>query len=533
MMLNIKYCPQRYDDDTFNGLLDDLIDYNAKENKKRYKKIPEFHLDLINEMEIDDESDEKINKKINKAYEKFPWHFEVKRLYFFSQINLGNELDFYDFFKEEIECFESGAEYSRVISDIEFTSMISLIGEYYEEVNEKEKLKNLYKEIEKTQYPEFYLQLALLILNKSQLNYATIFDPSNEDIIGSWLQDEVENEIYAEIHFEPRNSNFYKLLNTGLGYLDIKDIEQFDHLENKEDVKNDILWLLKQGLTRAYLSNSNKQLDFINLGLYLTSSYEISELYDYFIELFHTMTENISDLVFGDFTHTIVLPAFLKIFKQLDENDFDFLRSDYAEAWFIKSNFLDALGLLCAQNGEDHYTRSLFKNLFIDWEKAGDHEMIGWLFCAIENRKVEGFDNEINNAFDKGFIDIKVHGAKEDWLNNIDLFSLDIEDLTKFSHMIDHCQKSFLEEKEIGFEEALENFILPYRVPELDEESGFFHDLNKSSNDDSFNFEDDNDNIRSLWDMPSLPYKRDEPKVGRNDACPCGSGKKYKKCCGE
>ena len=22
------------------------------------------------------------------------------------------------------------------------------------------------------------------------------------------------------------------------------------------------------------------------------------------------------------------------------------------------------------------------------------------------------------------------------------------------------------------------------------------------------------------------------PKVGRNDPCPCGSGKKYKKCCG-
>ncbi|WP_313168918.1 UPF0149 family protein [Massilia oculi] len=25
---------------------------------------------------------------------------------------------------------------------------------------------------------------------------------------------------------------------------------------------------------------------------------------------------------------------------------------------------------------------------------------------------------------------------------------------------------------------------------------------------------------------------REEPKVGRNDDCPCGSGKKYKKCCG-
>ncbi|MBR4654464.1 MAG: YchJ family protein [Kiritimatiellae bacterium] len=28
------------------------------------------------------------------------------------------------------------------------------------------------------------------------------------------------------------------------------------------------------------------------------------------------------------------------------------------------------------------------------------------------------------------------------------------------------------------------------------------------------------------------PYRREEPKIGRNDPCPCGSGKKYKKCCG-
>jgi preprotein translocase subunit SecA len=28
------------------------------------------------------------------------------------------------------------------------------------------------------------------------------------------------------------------------------------------------------------------------------------------------------------------------------------------------------------------------------------------------------------------------------------------------------------------------------------------------------------------------PIRRDTPKVGRNDPCPCGSGKKYKKCCG-
>lgn len=28
------------------------------------------------------------------------------------------------------------------------------------------------------------------------------------------------------------------------------------------------------------------------------------------------------------------------------------------------------------------------------------------------------------------------------------------------------------------------------------------------------------------------PIRRNQPKVGRNEPCPCGSGKKYKKCCG-
>ena len=36
--------------------------------------------------------------------------------------------------------------------------------------------------------------------------------------------------------------------------------------------------------------------------------------------------------------------------------------------------------------------------------------------------------------------------------------------------------------------------------------------------------------------LPPVPrpatVKREEPKVGRNDPCPCGSGKKYKKCHG-
>ncbi|MFR3635689.1 MAG: SEC-C metal-binding domain-containing protein, partial [Sutterella sp.] len=32
---------------------------------------------------------------------------------------------------------------------------------------------------------------------------------------------------------------------------------------------------------------------------------------------------------------------------------------------------------------------------------------------------------------------------------------------------------------------------------------------------------------------PNVPVRNESPKIGRNDPCPCGSGKKYKQCCGK
>jgi preprotein translocase subunit SecA len=53
--------------------------------------------------------------------------------------------------------------------------------------------------------------------------------------------------------------------------------------------------------------------------------------------------------------------------------------------------------------------------------------------------------------------------------------------------------------------------------------------------------EGENEAGESAEGQPSVPRApqppvaqvvRDEPKVGRNEPCPCGSGKKYKQCCG-
>lgn len=42
-----------------------------------------------------------------------------------------------------------------------------------------------------------------------------------------------------------------------------------------------------------------------------------------------------------------------------------------------------------------------------------------------------------------------------------------------------------------------------------------------------------NNNENSFEDATIQVPIKNYPKIGRNDSCPCGSGKKYKKCCGK
>jgi Flp pilus assembly protein TadD len=70
----------------------------------------------------------------------------------------------------------------------------------------------------------------------------------------------------------------------------------------------------------------------------------------------------------------------------------------------------------------------------------------------------------------------------------------------------------------------------------------FFDEAMRTNNPEKMMHERDRQlnklNARLGWDDEEPedekpePVRRSAPKVGRNDPCPCGSGKKYKKCCG-
>lgn len=46
-----------------------------------------------------------------------------------------------------------------------------------------------------------------------------------------------------------------------------------------------------------------------------------------------------------------------------------------------------------------------------------------------------------------------------------------------------------------------------------------------------FQHEIDHMNGKTIFDRKRRPIHRNGPKIGRNQSCPCGSNKKYKKCC--
>ncbi len=47
------------------------------------------------------------------------------------------------------------------------------------------------------------------------------------------------------------------------------------------------------------------------------------------------------------------------------------------------------------------------------------------------------------------------------------------------------------------------------------------------------NVPDEKMRVDLLMELAKLEKELKPKKVGRNDPCPCGSGKKYKKCCGK
>lgn len=83
------------------------------------------------------------------------------------------------------------------------------------------------------------------------------------------------------------------------------------------------------------------------------------------------------------------------------------------------------------------------------------------------------------------------------------------------------------------YEESMSNLASALVNSKIDEKKKELNNVvdKMIENEDAYN------NLHTKLEQVNMmipkPYKRKGPKIGRNDLCPCGSGKKYKQCCGK
>lgn len=136
----------------------------------------------------------------------------------------------------------------------------------------------------------------------------------------------------------------------------------------------------------------------------------------------------------------------------------------------------------------------------------------GWIEDSI-NGNLETVSKELRKPIRKFHIDPMPENIYElysgDYLKRQD--NSDYEKDSEIEDKLNDPHQMYLAETML---EAISEVFKSKTGQEEDNEAGYYDD-------DEYDWE------------PQLPVKRDEPKVGRNDPCPCGSGKKYKKCHGK
>ncbi|MBK8701153.1 MAG: DUF1186 domain-containing protein [Saprospiraceae bacterium] len=513
-MLNIRFSPLIYTDAIEEVLNSADLKVNDPILAAKLAEVPHFHYENI----LAKENPKQFNKVLEKASHLFP------DFIWFRQLNGGDMVDqfkpevFYKIYGEEMACIEDDFLLSYLMNDEDMEDLIGFVSSFYLENGMTEKLTSLYQKLEDTSFGMAKFEVAMALLDDDNA-----YDPFLEEIDGvsyRWLMECLENPIFNDVDNRPLNDIMYTFLNANMGSTIFSKAQEIDKISfSEKDIESDVKWLLKQGLYRAMRSDFIINLDFFIFAFYLTAVFKLRSLYPFFVERFVCVKDETRYHLCGDFANEILSPAFQTLFDdELPQNLYAALKSGDDELWFSKSVILNGLGSLVKQRGSEHASHHFLKSLFESYINDEDEEMINWCFNPIEEYGIAGFEEEFERAYEAGFIHEELFGSKEDILDSLG-YRNPIPLLPTFSSLIEYSVDSFMDEaQEYDPHKRAKSFMKPFL---------------------EHAFEDDENNGDAAYSTPIIPMfgntpiVNSEPKIGRNDPCPCGSGKKYKKCCGK
>ncbi|NLI93451.1 MAG: DUF1186 domain-containing protein [Peptococcaceae bacterium] len=280
-------------------------------------------------------------------------------------------------------------------------------------------------------------------------------------------------------------------------------------IDHRDEVIPDLLAVLENTCENAEVLAEDEDYFAHIYAMFLLAQFREPKAYPLIYRLLHNSSETLEHLL-GDFlceglpqVLASVCDGNIEPLQQIIENPqmYEYVRSSALSslvilvAWELKSREEIAA-----------YFLSLFQG------KLEREYSYVWSALAIESCHLYPFEmtDEIKRAYEDELID-------------------------PFIISYDDIQETLDSGKEAAINDLYQNKNNTYRlidntVEELENWACFsgmdedFPEMRKSF-DEKWHFEEPRTEIQ-------VPYRK-EIKVGRNDPCPCGSGKKYKKCCGQ
>ena len=214
------------------------------------------------------------------------------------------------------------------------------------------------------------------------------------------------------------------------------------------------------------------------------------------------------------------------IYEGLISNDNKSLKKDLKD--FINKDTRE----LCEYFGFDYYLE--VKNNFIFRSRQNHEDIINALYEFIGNRPVKvikAYNDQIKKYFDMDLEETKKNAML--FGKNKGKFYFEDPSIcfcllgdNFFTYIL--CEMLFFYGKKEGVDKMaylFDKYSVDYHKPyKLDKYEPYDFENNIDEDDEDLDEEDKNEETDN--EIETRPKK-----IGRNDPCPCGSGKKYKKCC--
>ena len=232
-----------------------------------------------------------------------------------------------------------------------------------------------------------------------------------------------------------------------------------------------------------------------------------------------------------DYIHEIMeevldnaLDTYLNEKISIDKWDFEGFRQYLESRFGLKTKDIDLENMRRQDIGQSVLEK--MKSIYEDKERSLGPEMARHLERMILLQVVDSKWKDHLYAMDslREGIGLRAYGQRDP------LVEYQHEAYAMFTDMIERIKEETIEYlfKIRAMKDESQMRVFDFARQELrHEEKGQFQDVPQTADTKDVVYEG------QLPQQKVETYEREEPKVGRNDPCPCGSGKKYKKCCGK